>query len=107
VLHILAAILGLSLLVIVHEAGHYLMARAFGIRVTRFNEVDPSDPGDTRGASGLLPLPGLDGGKRVFLGYEIITRHRPSERMEGAIHALGLLLLVTMIALVTFRDVVS
>ena len=36
-LQFLAAILGLSLLVIVHEAGHYLFARAFGIRVTRFS----------------------------------------------------------------------
>ncbi|HEY2735903.1 MAG TPA: site-2 protease family protein, partial [Polyangiales bacterium] len=36
-LQILVAIFGLSLLVIVHESGHYLMARAFGIRVTRFS----------------------------------------------------------------------
>src|SRR5215468_805763 len=36
-LQILVAIFGLSLLVIVHEAGHYLFARAFGIRVTRFS----------------------------------------------------------------------
>jgi regulator of sigma E protease len=36
-LQFLAAILGLSLVVIVHELGHYLFARAFGIRVTRFS----------------------------------------------------------------------
>ena len=36
-LPILVSILGLSLLVIVHESGHYLVARAFGIRVTRFS----------------------------------------------------------------------
>src|SRR5262245_31767794 len=34
---ILLAILGLSILVIVHEGGHYLAARAFGMRVTRFS----------------------------------------------------------------------
>ena len=34
---ILLAILGLSLLVIVHEAGHYFAARAFGMRVTQFS----------------------------------------------------------------------
>ena len=31
------AILGISVLVIVHEAGHYLAARAFGMRVVRFS----------------------------------------------------------------------
>jgi len=34
---ILVAILGLSVLVIVHEAGHYFAARAFGMKVTRFS----------------------------------------------------------------------
>src|SRR4051812_30402838 len=34
---ILLAIAGLSLLVIVHEAGHFFIARAFGIRVSRFS----------------------------------------------------------------------
>ena len=33
----LIAILGISVLVIVHEAGHYLAARAFGMRVVRFS----------------------------------------------------------------------
>jgi membrane-associated protease RseP (regulator of RpoE activity) len=36
-LHVLLAIFGLSLLVIVHEAGHYFAARAAGMRVTRFS----------------------------------------------------------------------
>lgn len=35
--HVLVAILGLSLLMTVHEAGHYAMARLFGIRVTHFS----------------------------------------------------------------------
>lgn len=33
----LLMVLGLSLLVIVHEAGHYFVARAFGMRVLRFS----------------------------------------------------------------------
>ena len=36
-LTILIAAVGLSLLVIVHEGGHYLAARYFGMRVTRFS----------------------------------------------------------------------
>jgi regulator of sigma E protease len=35
-LEVLAAVFGLSLLVIVHELGHYWVARQFGIRVTHF-----------------------------------------------------------------------
>ena len=55
----------------------------------------------------LLPFPALDGGRLVFLGYEIITRRRPNERIEAAVHAVGLLFLLGVIALVTLRDVVS
>jgi regulator of sigma E protease len=55
----------------------------------------------------LLPFPALDGGRLMFLGYEIITRRRPNERIEAAVHTLGLLFLIGVIALVTLRDVVS
>jgi regulator of sigma E protease len=53
----------------------------------------------------LLPLPGLDGGKLLFLAYEVVTRKRADERVEAIIHGVGLLMLVGMIALVTLRDV--
>jgi regulator of sigma E protease len=59
------------------------------------------------GFGNLLPLPALDGGKLVFLGIEMITRRRPNERIEGAIHAAGIVLLLGLIALVTFRDIVG
>lgn len=55
----------------------------------------------------LLPFPALDGGRLVFLGYEVITRRRPNERIEAAVHAMGLLFLLGVIALVTLRDVVG
>jgi regulator of sigma E protease len=55
----------------------------------------------------LLPFPALDGGRLVFLGYEVITRRRPNERIEAAVHAVGLLFLLGVIALVTLRDVVG
>jgi len=53
----------------------------------------------------LLPLPGLDGGKLVFLAYELVTRRRANERVEAVVHTVGLLVLVGAIALVTLRDV--
>jgi regulator of sigma E protease len=53
----------------------------------------------------LLPFPALDGGRLVFLGYELVTRRRPNERIEALVHAVGLLFLLGVIVLVTFRDV--
>jgi regulator of sigma E protease len=35
--YIIAGILGLALLMVVHEAGHLFAARAFGMRVLRFS----------------------------------------------------------------------
>ena len=37
VVHVLAAIAGLGVLMIIHEAGHYFAARAFGMRVIKFS----------------------------------------------------------------------
>jgi regulator of sigma E protease len=59
------------------------------------------------GLFNLLPFPALDGGRLVFLGYELVTRKRPNERIEAAVHAVGLLFLLGVIALVTLRDVVG
>ncbi len=59
------------------------------------------------GLFNLLPVPALDGGRLMFLGYEVITRRRPNERIEAAVHAVGLILLLGIIALVTLRDVVG
>jgi regulator of sigma E protease len=59
----------------------------------------------TLGLFNLLPFPGLDGGRLGFLIYELITRRRPNERIEATVHAIGLLFLVGVVALVTLRDV--
>jgi len=53
----------------------------------------------------LLPVPALDGGRLVFLGYELVTRRRPNERFEAMVHTVGILFLLGVIVLVTFRDV--
>lgn len=59
------------------------------------------------GLFNLFPLPALDGGKLVFLIYEVITRKRPNERIEATVHAVGLLFLFCVIVLVTWRDITS
>jgi len=57
------------------------------------------------GLFNLLPIPALDGGRLVFLGYELVTRSRPNERFEATVHMVGLLFLLGVLVLVTFRDI--
>jgi regulator of sigma E protease len=53
----------------------------------------------------LLPVPGLDGGRLVFLGYEIVARRRANERIESILHAIGIaLLLVLLLGVTVFGD---
>jgi regulator of sigma E protease len=53
----------------------------------------------------LLPIPALDGGRLVFLGYEAVARRRPNARIEAQIHAVGLAVLLLLIAVVTVFDI--
>jgi regulator of sigma E protease len=57
------------------------------------------------GGFNLLPVPALDGGRLMFLGYEAVTRRRANARVEAGVHALGLIMLLTLIAIVTVFDV--
>lgn len=53
----------------------------------------------------LLPLPALDGGRLVFLGYELATRRRPNPKIEAAVHMAGFVVLFLLMIVVTFKDV--
>ena len=55
------------------------------------------------GGFNLLPFPALDGGRLAFLAYEAVTRRKPNARVEANIHAFGLMLLIALITVVTFR----
>ncbi len=57
------------------------------------------------GVFNLLPFPALDGGRLVFLGFEVITRRKPNERFETAVHVVGILFLLSVMVLVTYRDI--
>jgi regulator of sigma E protease len=59
------------------------------------------------GAFNLLPFPALDGGRLLFLGAEAVSRRRPDAKIETRVHAIGLLMLLTLIAVVTYADVVA
>ncbi|OJY17391.1 MAG: hypothetical protein BGO98_00365 [Myxococcales bacterium 68-20] len=54
------------------------------------------------GAFNLLPLPALDGGRLIFLMFEAASRRRADAKVEAKVHAIGLLMFLTLIAFVTF-----
>lgn len=53
----------------------------------------------------LLPIPALDGGRLVFLLLEMIRRRPVSAKIELTVHAVGFILLLGLIIVVTFQDV--
>jgi regulator of sigma E protease len=60
------------------------------------------------GAFNLLPFPALDGGRLVFLLYEATTRRRPNARLEVGVHAVGFIMLLTLVVYVTiFNDILN
>ena len=59
------------------------------------------------GLLNLLPLPALDGGRIMFLGYELIMRRPLDPRKEGLVHAAGMVLLLAFMLFITLRDVIS
>jgi regulator of sigma E protease len=58
------------------------------------------------GLFNLLPLPALDGGRLVFLAYEMGTRHRANPRVEATVHMVGIMCLLLLMVLVTYKDIV-
>ncbi len=57
------------------------------------------------GAFNLIPFPALDGGRLMFLGYELATRRRPNAKVEAHIHIIGLVMLLGLVLWVTlFND---
>ncbi|HWU87263.1 MAG TPA: M50 family metallopeptidase [Kofleriaceae bacterium] len=56
------------------------------------------------GLFNLLPLPALDGGRLVFLGYELVTRRRANQKIETMVHMVGIMLLGIVMILVTLND---
>ncbi len=53
----------------------------------------------------LLPFPGLDGARLLFLGYELVTKKRPNEKFEAGLHMSGVLTLLSFMAFVAARDI--
>jgi regulator of sigma E protease len=57
------------------------------------------------GLFNFLPIPALDGGRLVFLGYELAFRRRVDPRKETLVHLVGFLALLALVVGVTvFSD---
>ena len=59
------------------------------------------------GIFNLLPIPALDGGRLLFIIIEMLIGRKVSKKYEGVIHTVGLILLLLLMALVTFKDIWS
>ena len=57
------------------------------------------------GGFNLLPFPALDGGRLLFLMFEAASRRRPDAKVEARVHAIGLLMMLTLIAFVTYTEI--
>lgn len=57
------------------------------------------------GLFNLLPLPALDGGRLVFLAYEMATRRRANPKIEATVHMVGIMALLVVMVLVTYKDI--
>ncbi len=59
------------------------------------------------GIINLLPLPALDGGRLVFLLFELIFKKKLDPKYEGWIHAAGFFILIALMLLITFSDIIK
>jgi regulator of sigma E protease len=56
-------------------------------------------------ALNILPLPALDGGRMLFVLAELVSMRRVNRRFELTVHAIGFVLLLVLLVLITFHDV--
>ncbi len=57
------------------------------------------------GLFNLLPLPALDGGRLVFILFEMIFKKPVPQKYEAIVHAVGFILLILLMIFVTFNDI--
>jgi regulator of sigma E protease len=55
----------------------------------------------------MLPLPALDGGRLLLIGVEAIRGRRIAPEREGALHFVGLIVLLTLMVVIAYYDIVT
>jgi len=53
----------------------------------------------------ILPIPALDGGRLFFILIEAVTGKKINQRFESLTHTVGMIILLSLMALITFKDV--
>lgn len=53
----------------------------------------------------LLPIPGLDGSRLIFMVIEAIRRKPVNQRIESIVHLCGYALLLGLMVFCTYQDV--
>lgn len=53
----------------------------------------------------VLPFPALDGGRIIFVIYELIFRKKANQKFEAMVNNLGMIILLSMIVLISAGDV--
>ena len=59
------------------------------------------------GLTNLLPLPALDGGRILFVLIEAVRGRRITPEREAMVHFVGLIVLMSLMALMMFQDLVN
>ncbi len=59
------------------------------------------------GIFNLFPLPALDGGRILFILFELLTRKPVPQKYEGVVHTVGIILLLGLMLLITAKDIIA
>lgn len=54
----------------------------------------------------IMPFPALDGGRLIFIVYELFSGRRANQKIESYVHMIGFILLLALIFAVTWHDFV-
>lgn len=57
------------------------------------------------GLFNLLPLPALDGGRLLFIVFEMVFKKPVPQKYESAVHAVGMAILLAFMLAITFKDI--
>jgi len=53
----------------------------------------------------ILPIPGADGGRMIFVIYEAVFKKPAPPKLEQKVNEFGFVLIIILMILITFKDV--
>ena len=59
------------------------------------------------GIFNLLPIPALDGGRLMFILFEMIFRKPVPQKYESVVHTVGFVILIAFMLLVAAKDIIT